>query len=45
MRCPATPSPLVQQGFPAPGARHDFADAWPDVLDELARRVSSTGQT
>jgi hypothetical protein len=23
------------------GARDDFAGAWPDVLDELARRVSS----
>ena len=36
---------LVQQGFPTPGARDDFAGAWPDVLDELARRVSSTRQT
>jgi uncharacterized protein YndB with AHSA1/START domain len=32
---------LVQQGFPTPQARDDFAGAWPDVLDELARRVSS----
>jgi hypothetical protein len=31
---------LVQQGFPTPEARDDFAGAWPDVLDELARRVS-----
>ena len=36
---------LVQHGFPTPGARDDFAGAWPDVRDELARRVSSTGQT
>ena len=32
---------LVQQGFPTMEARDDFAGAWPDVLDELARRVSS----
>jgi uncharacterized protein YndB with AHSA1/START domain len=31
---------LVQQGFPTMAARDDFAGAWPDVLDELARRVS-----
>ncbi len=36
---------LVQQGFPTMEARDDFAAAWPDVLDELARRVSLTGQT
>ena len=36
---------LVQQGFPTMEARDDFAGAWPDVLDELARRVSLTGQT
>ena len=33
---------LVQQGFPATQVRDDFAGAWPDVLDELARRVSSS---
>jgi uncharacterized protein YndB with AHSA1/START domain len=32
---------LVQQGFPTTEARDDFAGAWPDVLAELARRVSS----
>ena len=32
---------LVQQGFPAIKDRDDFAGAWPDVLGELARRVSS----
>jgi uncharacterized protein YndB with AHSA1/START domain len=32
---------LVQQGFPTTEARDDFAGAWPDVLDEVARRVSS----
>jgi hypothetical protein len=32
---------LVQQGFPTIKARDDFAGAWPDVLGELARRVSS----
>jgi uncharacterized protein YndB with AHSA1/START domain len=32
---------LVQQGFPTTKARDDFAGAWPDVLDELSRRVSS----
>lgn len=32
---------LVQQGFPTMETRDDFAGAWPDVLDELARRVSS----
>ena len=32
---------LVQQGFPTMQARDDFAGAWPDVLGELARRVSS----
>jgi uncharacterized protein YndB with AHSA1/START domain len=31
---------LVQQGFPTASARDDFAGAWPDVLNELARRVS-----
>jgi uncharacterized protein YndB with AHSA1/START domain len=31
---------LVQQGFPTAQTRDDFAGAWPDVLDELARRVS-----
>lgn len=34
---------LVQQGFPTREARDDFKGAWPDVLEELARRVSSTG--
>lgn len=32
---------LVQQGFPTTQIRDDFAGAWPDVLDELARRVSA----
>jgi uncharacterized protein YndB with AHSA1/START domain len=32
---------LVQQGFPTMETRDDFAGAWPDVLGELARRVSS----
>ena len=36
---------LVQQGFPTMEARDDFAGAWLDVLDELARRVPLTGQT
>lgn len=31
---------LVQQGFPMAGTRDDFAAAWPDVLGELARRLS-----
>lgn len=31
---------LVQQGFPTTQARDDFAGAWPDVLDELARRLA-----
>jgi uncharacterized protein YndB with AHSA1/START domain len=31
---------LVQQGFPTMETRDEFAGAWPDVLDELARRVS-----
>ena len=30
---------LVQRGFLTMEARDDFAGAWPDVLDELARRV------
>jgi hypothetical protein len=34
---------LVQSGFPATGTRDDFAGAWPDVLAELARRVSALG--
>jgi uncharacterized protein YndB with AHSA1/START domain len=32
---------LIQQGFPTVEARDEFAGAWPDVLDELARRVST----
>jgi uncharacterized protein YndB with AHSA1/START domain len=32
---------LVQRGFPTIDARDDFAGAWPDVLSELAHRVSS----
>ena len=35
---------LVQQGFPTTETRDDFAGAWPDVLAEIARRVSVTGQ-
>jgi uncharacterized protein YndB with AHSA1/START domain len=31
---------LVQQGFPTVQTRDDFAGAWPDVLGEVARRVS-----
>lgn len=34
---------LVRSGFPATGAGVDFAGAWPDVLGELARRVSALG--
>ena len=30
---------LVQQGFPTRADRDDFAQAWPDVLGELARRA------
>ncbi len=30
---------LDQQGFPTAGARDEFAGAWPDVLDEVRRRV------
>ena len=32
---------LVQRGFPTIEARDDFAGAWPDVLGELAHRLSS----
>jgi uncharacterized protein YndB with AHSA1/START domain len=32
---------LAQRGFPTAETRDDFAGAWPDVLDELARRVLS----
>jgi len=32
---------LVQQGFPTAATRDVFAGAWPDVLAELAGRVSS----
>ena len=31
---------LEQQGFPTAEARDDFAGAWPDVLAEVARRVT-----
>jgi uncharacterized protein YndB with AHSA1/START domain len=31
---------LMQQGFPTTETRDDFAGAWPDVLDELAHRVT-----
>ncbi len=31
---------LVQRGFPTAESRDEFAGAWPDVLAELARRVS-----
>jgi uncharacterized protein YndB with AHSA1/START domain len=31
---------LVQQGFPTAATRDDFAGAWPDVLGELADRLS-----
>jgi uncharacterized protein YndB with AHSA1/START domain len=33
---------LAQRGFPTAGTRDDFAGAWPDVLAELAHRVSRT---
>jgi len=33
---------LAQRGFPTTGTRDDFAGAWPDVLAELAHRVSRT---
>jgi uncharacterized protein YndB with AHSA1/START domain len=32
---------LEQRGFPTVQARDDFAGAWPDVLAEVARRVTS----
>jgi uncharacterized protein YndB with AHSA1/START domain len=32
---------LAQRGFPTAGDRDEFAGAWPDVLDELARRVAA----
>jgi hypothetical protein len=32
---------LVKYGFPTAATRDDFAGAWPDVLGELAGRVSS----
>lgn len=31
---------LVQRGFPAEATRDEFAAAWPEVLGELARRLS-----
>lgn len=31
---------LTQTGFPTIEARDEFAAAWPDALDELARRVA-----
>jgi len=31
---------LAQRGFPTAESRDEFAGAWPDVLTELARRVS-----
>lgn len=33
---------LAQRGFPGPAIRDEFAGAWPDVLAELDRRVSSS---
>src|ERR1700683_4681629 len=36
---------LVQSGFPTTGTRDDFAGAWPDVLRELAHRVSVLGSS
>jgi uncharacterized protein YndB with AHSA1/START domain len=33
---------LAQRGFPTTDTRDDFAGAWPDVLAELAHRVSRT---
>lgn len=32
---------LVQRGFPTTAVRDEFAGAWPEVLAELARRVSA----
>ena len=32
---------LVQQGFPTTDRRDEFAGAWPDVLGELAHRVTT----
>src|SRR5690242_8959572 len=32
---------LTQQGFPTEEARDEFAGAWPQVLGELASRVSA----
>jgi uncharacterized protein YndB with AHSA1/START domain len=32
---------LEQQGFPTTQSRDTFAAAWPDVLEELGRRVSA----
>ncbi len=34
---------LVQRGFPTVESRDEFAGAWPDVLAEVARRVTSDG--
>ncbi|MFG2248090.1 SRPBCC domain-containing protein [Spirillospora sp. NPDC048823] len=31
---------LMQRGFPTAATRDEFAAAWPDVLGELARRLS-----
>jgi uncharacterized protein YndB with AHSA1/START domain len=32
---------LVQRGFPERATRDEFADAWPEVLGEIDRRVSA----
>lgn len=32
---------LVQRGFPTDSVRDQFAAAWPDVLAEIARRLSA----
>jgi hypothetical protein len=34
---------LVQRGFPTAESRDEFAGAWPGVLAEVARRVTSDG--
>jgi len=31
---------LTQSGFPDAATRDDFAAAWPDVLTEVARRLT-----
>jgi hypothetical protein len=35
---------LTQSGFPDAATRDDFAAAWPDVLSEVARRLTVEGR-